>query len=158
MLSCKHSKINCFFILYAMTDLPELASKFSANSFDFVDINFCLKIVLFLSFITSVDCKKKRVYVRFQMCDLSFESAAQATCTSCVENNTASFAMLHSQFLVLLLYTFRDLHLQYLSFKWNRGQNLILLFIQKQLINQFEKFQQSDSLKAVVFLVNLIQL
>ena len=97
-----------------MTDLPELASKFSAAFFDFVDINFCLKIVLFLSFITSLDCKKKRVYVRFQMCDLSFESAAQAICTSCLENN-ASFAMLHSQLLVLLLLTFQDL--QYLSFK-----------------------------------------
>ena len=35
---------------------------------------------------------------------------------------------------------------------------MILLFIQQQLINQFEKFQKSDSLKAVVFLVNLIQL
>lgn len=92
------------------------------------------------------------------MCDLSFESAAQAICASCLENNTASFAMLHSQLLVLLLHTFRDLHLQYLSFKWNRGLNFILLFLQHQLINQFEKFQQSDSLKAVVFLVNLIQL
>lgn len=102
-----------------MTDLPELASKFSATSFDFADINFCLKIILFLSFITSLDCKKKKksVYVRFQMCDLSFESAAQAICASCLENNTASFAMLHSQLLVLLLHTFRDLHLQYLSFK-----------------------------------------
>jgi len=52
------------------------------------------------------------------MCDLSFESAAQAICTSCLENNTASFAMLHSQLLVLLLHTLiQDLHLQYLSFK-----------------------------------------
>lgn len=100
-----------------MTDLPELASKFSAAFFDFVDINFCLKIILLLGFITSLDLKKKRVYVKFQMCDLSFESAAQAICTSCLENNTASFAMLHSQLLVLLPHTFQDLHLQYLSFK-----------------------------------------
>ena len=63
------------------------------------------------------------------MCDLSFESAAQAICTSCLENTviTASFAMLHSLLLVLLPCTFQDLHMQYLSFKWNRGMNLILL-------------------------------
>ena len=63
VLSCKHSKINCFFILNVVTDLPELASKFSAVFFYFVvDINFCLKIILFLSFITSLDCKKKSVF------------------------------------------------------------------------------------------------
>lgn len=41
--------------------------------------------------LTSYTLESQKEIVRFQMCDPSFESAAQAICASCLENNNYCF-------------------------------------------------------------------